>query len=196
MRRNLLQVLSGKCRHEFAWPRKTEQGDYYQVCLICGDEYQYDWPSMRRLGRRGESIPVRTTHLSANGASKRGWTPRARRLKSPIPVRFRTQGETDLHPGTIENVSQSGLFLRAEQCPSPNEVLEMVFQMPVEISGQENAEVLCMGQVVRIAPPTGGVEVANGFAVTILDYHFLHGDARKKPIGVPQNLDKARHNDC
>jgi hypothetical protein len=115
-------------------------------------------------------------------------------LKSPIPVRFRTQGETDLHPGTIENVSQSGLFLRTEQCPSPNDTLEMVFQMPVEISGQENADVLCMGQVVRIAPPSQNVS-ENGFAVTILDYHFLHTDTRKKPIGVPQDLGSARRGD-
>lgn len=191
MRRNLLQILSGKCRHEFAWPRKTEQGDYYQVCLVCGDEYQYDWPSMRRLGKRGESTPVRTTTVS--GAAKRGWTPRARRLKSPIPVHFRTQGETELHPGTIQNVSQSGLFLRAERCPSPNEVLEMVFAMPVEISGQENAEVLCMGQVVRIAPAPDGNEAIDGFAVAILDYHFTHSDSRKRPNGAQKQLNRGRH---
>ncbi len=192
MPRNLLQVLSGKCRHEFAWPRKTEQGDYYQVCLICGDEYQYDWPSMRRLGKRGEGAPVRTATSAADRGSKRSWTPRARRLRSPIPVRFRNQGETDFHPGTIENVSQSGLFLRAEQSPYANDTLEMVFQMPIEISGQENAEVLCMGQVVRIATPAVP-ETTNGFAVAILDYHFLHNDGRKQPNSVTQDLRGARH---
>jgi hypothetical protein len=65
--------------------------------------------------------------------------------------------------------------------------LEMVFQMPVEISGQENAEVLCMGQVVRVAPPAAP-ETTTGFAVAILDYHFLHNEGRKQPNSVPQDL--------
>jgi hypothetical protein len=67
----------------------------------------------------------------------------------------------------------------------------MVFQMPVEISGQENAEVLCMGQVVRVAPPVGP-ETTNGFAVAILDYHFLHNDGRKQPNSVPRELREPR----
>jgi hypothetical protein len=169
-----------KCPHEFSWPRKAASGDYYQVCLVCGDEYQYDWPSMRRLGKRTESSPqVSGTEANVSVARKASWTPRARRLKSPIAVQLRVQGGSEFRPGTIENISQSGLFLKIEDCPAKHETLEMIFEMPVEISGQHNAKVLCIGKVVRIAEPKDGSS-ESGCAVTILDYHFVHDEDRKK----------------
>ena len=101
---------------------------------------------------------------------------------------LRVQGGSDLRPGTIENISQSGLFLRIEDCPAKDEVLELIFEMPIEISGQHNAKVLCIGRVVRIAPPTEEAS-QSGCAVTILDYHFLHDEERKKaqPARRPRN---------
>lgn len=180
MSRNLLQMFSPKCRHEFAWPRRAADGEYYQVCVNCGEEYQYDWPTMRRLGKRVKSGERTSTKpVSEDITRKTSWSPRARRLKSPIPVQLRHQGETDLRPGTIENISQSGLFMTSEYTPSKNEVLEMIFDMPIEISGQRNSKVLCVGKVVRIVtePATQNV---TGFAVGIIDYHFLHGEERKQ----------------
>jgi hypothetical protein len=47
----LLDLLfPSACPHEFAWPRKRQTGEHYQVCRLCGAEYLYDWFSMRRLG--------------------------------------------------------------------------------------------------------------------------------------------------
>ena len=176
MPRKYLQIFPGFCRHEFGWPRKSPEGDYYQVCLICGDEYQYDWPTMQRLGKREKrgAAPVPNEEITR----KASWSPRARRLKTPIPVRFRSQNDSTLAPGTIENLSQSGVFIRAERCPAEGELVEMIFEMPIEISGQKNAEVLCAGQLVRIASSIQQ-EGAAGFAVKVIDYRFLHSESRK-----------------
>lgn len=181
MSRRILQILSGKCRHEFAWPRKAAEGSYYQVCLVCGEEYQYDWPSMKRLGKRTErGAQDRSTAAHEDALPKTSWSPRARRLKSPIAIQFRSQGHSELHSGTIENISQSGLFLRAENCPAKSEVVEMTFEMPIEISGQRNSRVLCLGKVIRTTKPTDS-NSASGCAISILEYHFVHDQERKKP---------------
>ncbi|HUK26370.1 MAG TPA: hypothetical protein VLV49_17450 [Terriglobales bacterium] len=45
----LLQVF---CRHQFSWPHTGTHGQYYQVCLVCGAAYDYDWATMRRTRRR------------------------------------------------------------------------------------------------------------------------------------------------
>jgi len=44
-------LLPSGCPHEFGWPRKRHDGEHYQVCRICGAEYNYDWRSMRRRRR-------------------------------------------------------------------------------------------------------------------------------------------------
>lgn len=184
MARKFLQMFSGSCRHEFAWPRRSASGEYYQVCLRCGEEYQYDWQSMTRLGKRNDSAqPVAPPAAERQSGRKPSWSPRARRLKSPIPAQFRPQGESEFREATIENISQSGLFVRAENAAQEQEVLEMIFEMPVEISGQKNAKVLCMGKVVRVSPQKESAVPA--FAVSILDYHFLHTENRKKSGAQP-----------
>ena len=52
MAQKLMDVLRlGRCSHEFSWPRRQDDGDYYQVCLLCAAEYKYDWKTMRRTER-------------------------------------------------------------------------------------------------------------------------------------------------
>ena len=47
-----LKRLFGKlCPHRFSWPHSGTHGRDYQVCLICGAAYEYDWTTMRRTGR-------------------------------------------------------------------------------------------------------------------------------------------------
>lgn len=190
MPRNLLQLLSPKCPHEFGWPRRAADGEYYQVCVNCGDEYQYDWPSMRRLGKR----PKAAQHMAGvtgneSVTRKRSWSPRARRLKSPIAVQLRPQGELDLRSGTIENISQSGLFVTSELYPANHTVLEMIFEMPMEISGQRNSKVLCVGKVVRVATQSD-TAATPGFAVSIVDYHYLHEQERKQSQPIRRSQKK------
>ncbi len=176
-RKLLQQLFPGICRHEFGWPRKSPEGDYYQVCLICGDEYQYDWPTMQRLGKRvrNGNAPVPDEHI----VKKATWSPRARRLRMELPVKFRSQSANELVSGIIDNLSQSGLFIHSDNAPAKGELLEMFFEMPIEISGQQNAEVLCAGQVVRVAGTTNE-DGSRGFAVKVIDYRFLNSEARKR----------------
>jgi len=48
----LLQRLVGEfCPHRFAWPRLSGNGQHYQICLVCGIAYEYDWKSMHRTDR-------------------------------------------------------------------------------------------------------------------------------------------------
>jgi hypothetical protein len=46
--RFLKQLLSTLCPHRFSWPHSGAHGQDYQVCLICGVAYEYDWITMRR----------------------------------------------------------------------------------------------------------------------------------------------------
>jgi hypothetical protein len=39
------------CPHRFTWPRVDANDRHYQICLVCGTAYEYDWRSMRRTGR-------------------------------------------------------------------------------------------------------------------------------------------------
>jgi len=50
-------LMLGRCSHEFSWPRRGGDGDYYQVCLLCAAEYKYDWTTMRRTERVQHTTP-------------------------------------------------------------------------------------------------------------------------------------------
>jgi hypothetical protein len=60
----LLTVLLQKlCPHRFSWPHSVH-GQDYQVCLICGSTYEYDWATMRRV-RRLDVAPKRAADFQA-----------------------------------------------------------------------------------------------------------------------------------
>lgn len=44
-------ILEKLCPHRFSWPHSGVHGQDYQVCLICGTAYEYDWVTMRRVRR-------------------------------------------------------------------------------------------------------------------------------------------------
>jgi len=175
MAQKLLDVLLlGRCFHEFSWPRRGADGQYYQVCLLCASEYHYDWTTMRRTER--------VSHEGAEGTvpSKRRqhtrkptWVPRARRIKMNAPVRYRVKNLGTWSEGTIENLSQSGVLLLGSQRFPENTLVEMVFEMPEEISGQKNSKVLCQGRVIRMKEARAEAE-RHEFAASILDYKFVH----------------------
>jgi PilZ domain len=171
MPQKLLDVLMlGRCSHEFSWPRRAADGHYYQVCLLCAAEYKYDWKTMRRTERM-ESEPEPTSTTNRRNQKKPSWVPRARRLSLQTPVRYRAKGLGTWHEGTVENLSQSGVLIVGLQQLPENTLVEMVFEMPEEISGQKNSTVLCQGRIIRRKDARDSEFV--GLAASILDYKFL-----------------------
>src|SRR5579864_6586792 len=175
MAQKILDVLMlGRCSHEFSWPRRADDGHYYQVCLLCAAEYNYDWKTMRRVERVPPATPEPTTAKRSKArATKPSWVPRARRLKLDIPVRYRVKNLSSWFEGTIDNISQSGVLLYGPEELPENALLEMVFEMPEEISGQKNSNVLCQGRVIR-SKGAHDTDEGVGMAASILDYKFLH----------------------
>jgi hypothetical protein len=182
MPQKLLEVLMlGRCSHEFSWPRRASDGDYYQVCLLCAAEYKYDWKTMRRTERvdrsKAESAAESGTgRRSRSHARKPSWVPRARRLKLQVPLRYRVKNLGSWYEGTIDNLSQSGLLFQGKQRFPENTLVEMVFEMPEEISGQKNSTVLCQGRIIRTKESQKNVQKENedaALAASILDYKFL-----------------------
>jgi PilZ domain len=174
MPQKLMDVLMlGRCSHEFSWPRRTANGDYYQVCLLCAAAYEYDWKTMRR-GSRVESPALETAAVRRRSGQKQPtWVPRARRLKLDIPIRYRVKNLSTWYEGMVENISQSGVLFHGPQQLPNNALVEMVFEMPEEISGQKNSNVLCQGRLIR-SKQAHDTEDSFGLAASILDYKFLH----------------------
>ncbi len=102
--------------------------------------------------------------------------PRARRLRLNLPVRYRGKNLSTWYEGVIQNISQSGVMLNGPQQLPANALVELIFEMPEEISGQKNSNVLCQGRLIRIKDAVDNVEDAYGLAASILDYKFLHQD--------------------
>jgi len=174
MPQKLMDVLMlGRCSHEFSWPRRGADGEYYQVCLLCAAEYKYDWATMRRAERVEHAKPETGIRRSHGRVKRPSWVPRARRLKLDAPVRYRINKSNTWHEGTIENISQTGVFFHGPQQLPLNALLEMVFEMPEEISGQKNSNVLCQGRVMR-SKETKETNEGTGMAASIVDYKFIH----------------------
>jgi len=150
MPQKIMDVLMlGRCSHEFSWPRRGADGEYYQVCMLCAAEYKYDWATMRRTQRLEHAKPETAVRRSHTREKRPSWTPRARRLKLDLPLRYRVNSTSTWHEGVIDNLSQTGLLFRGPQNLPVNALIEMVFEMPEEISGQKNRNVLCQGRVIR-----------------------------------------------
>jgi len=177
MPQKLMDVLMlGRCSHEFSWPRRSATGDYYQVCLLCATAYQYDWKTMRRGNRVDDPVAETTPVRRRPGQKQITWMPRARRLKSDLPIRYRGKNLSTWYEGVIQNISQSGVLFHGPQQLPANALVEMIFEMPEEISGQKNRSVLCQGRLIRIRDAVDNVEDAFGLVASILDYKFLHNN--------------------
>ena len=175
MPQKLMDVLMlGRCSHEFSWPRRAANGEYYQVCLLCASAYQYDWKTMRRGSRVEHPVAETTAVHRRSGQKKPTWIPRARRLKLNSPIRYRGKNLSTWYEGVMQNISQSGVMFHGPQQLPANALVDLIFEMPEEISGQKNSNVLCQGRLIRVKDAVDNTEDAFGLAASILDYKFLH----------------------
>src|SRR6059058_5054532 len=74
------------CSHEFLWPRRAADGHYYQVCLLCGAKYKYDWKSMQRMGRTDSDVGTNSASGSPNLSAHLKAVPRLRLLLELEPA--------------------------------------------------------------------------------------------------------------
>jgi hypothetical protein len=87
---NFWKRLCGRgCAHRFSWPRIDANGCHYQVCLLCGTAYEYDWAMMRRTRRlmarfNAVNVPVISSNRQQFPASPPDTpiTPAARAVRS------------------------------------------------------------------------------------------------------------------
>ena len=172
---NIISRLLFDCRHQFSWPRRDENGDYYQLCVSCGVKYQYDWTRMRRLE------PVDDTPKPEDNKSglrrcgrKSAWTPRERRLRHEVPVQFRVKGTEEWSEGKTENISRSGVLFRSPVAFEAHTRLELKFEMPKELTGESPAEVVCHASVRRVIenPVSKKQPASFNIACAVADYDF------------------------
>jgi hypothetical protein len=64
------------------------------------------------------------------------------------------------------------LLFHSEEGLPQNTLVELIFEMPEEISGQKNSAVLCQGRITRSRPHSNG-ESNTELAASVLDYKFL-----------------------
>src|SRR6266478_5314892 len=74
---------------------------------------------------------------------------RPQRLTLQSPLRYRTKGLGRWHEGIVENLSHSGILLLGPQQLPESTLVEMLLEMPEQISGQQNSMVLCRGRIIR-----------------------------------------------
>ena len=67
-------------------------------------------------------------------------------------------------------------LLQGPQRFPDNTLVEMVFEMPEEISGQKNSTVLCQGRIIRTRETREAKDSPENtsLAASILDYKFVH----------------------
>jgi hypothetical protein len=129
---------------------------------------------MRRTERvKQQGSDVASGQKRRTHARKPSWVPRARRIKMDAPVRYRVKNLGSWTEGQIRNLSQSGVLIVGGQRFPEDMLVEMVFEMPEEISGQKNSKVLCQGRIIRMKNAHES-ENQQEFAASILDYKFIH----------------------
>jgi hypothetical protein len=73
-----------------------------------------------------------------------------------------------------ENISRSGLLFRSSSPLEAGSGLELIFEMPHELTGDDDARVVCEGSLLRVeaVPPTRKQQPSFLMACTITQYRF------------------------
>lgn len=179
----LLERFLSSCRHQFAWPRRAENGDYYQLCVHCGAKYLYDWEKMRRLClvEMEEAETAGQVRSSPRKCGARvAWVPRERRLRHRVPVQFRPCESDAWSEATSENISRSGLLFRYSSALAVGTRLELVFEMPEELAGHCPAQAICSGSIVRVTADTSLRKQKQSF---LIGFSVDHCELRARQAG-------------
>jgi hypothetical protein len=172
------------CQHQFTWPRRDENGEYYQLCVNCGSKYHYDWARMRRVARVNDEHSTGASQPASRRCSQKSpWTPRERRLRHEVPVSFRIAGSEQWNEAVSKNLSRSGLLFTSTTLLQVGQTLELKLEMPKELTGESPAEVMCEAVVARVETVPSKSKERGLFliACSINNYEF-----ESSPISKPQ----------
>jgi hypothetical protein len=131
-----------------------------------GQESKHGWKTVE-----GKSVPGR-------GGDVRGKVTRAQRYEIGTMLRYRIRGEREWREGAIKNISISGVLLHAANSLPPDTGIEIRFSLPIHLNGENAAEVLCRGSVVR-SSKCEGPGVAAMVAARINHSRFLRQKDKK-----------------
>lgn len=127
---------------------------------------------------------VDLTGLSMSAKNRRP-RPRAQRFVTELQLRYRETGTVLWHGGRTENISSSGVLFRAEQALRPKTNIDLALTLPRVRPGEDSAEVLCHGVIVRAAPRRG-IDSSSVLAASIGEYRFARPHRRRGGVKLPQ----------
>ena len=102
---------------------------------------------------------------------ERTFIPRAERFPIRTPMRYRESGQVAWSEGTTVNISRSGVLFSAEKEIGAKTLLELRILFPADVVGENPANVICWGPVIR-TEPTKFHNRQPELAVSILRYRF------------------------
>lgn len=99
--------------------------------------------------------------------------PRAARYAVPITIMYRARGDEEWLEGCTENISKSGVLVRADRLMPLEAPVEMLLNIPPDLPSPFTGATICRGRIVRsVAPSTRQDRPA--FAATIVEYETSH----------------------
>ena len=105
-------------------------------------------------------------HLSGDRRS-------ARRYHIKVPLRYRLRRSTaSEHTAESENLSELGVFFAADIELSVGAAIDLIVEMPTELSGASSVQWLCTGHVVRIER-SGSPHIGNRIGIQFDCYEIL-----------------------
>jgi hypothetical protein len=107
-------------------------------------------------------------------SDRRSFVPRATRYRITIAVRYRKTGEAAWREGRSENISRTGLLFRAERMLPAQTPIEMMLEMPAEVSAASGVHVR-RGRIVRAAPASPH-ENQPAYAAAAFELDYTHPD--------------------
>jgi hypothetical protein len=98
--------------------------------------------------------------------------PRNTRFPLRLSIRYRPAGMRRWLEGVTENISSTGVLVRATAPPAADSAVDLCFEVRL---GRSRSQVACRGTVVRAASRFQG---DNEFAATISKYRFVRPDGQ------------------
>lgn len=103
----------------------------------------------------------------------RQYAPRAPRYSLPITVLYRTRGDRTWLEGRTENISKSGVLVRADRRMPVQAQIELLINIPADLPSPFTGTTICRGRIVRAIEPSA-LEDRPAFAATIVEYETSH----------------------